>query len=338
MLVVGWSFTSQCNLRCIHCYNASGKPHHDELTHEQALHVAKKLIAYNVDAVNFGGGECPLRKDFFEICNLLHDAGIKLSLTTNGLTYKSTAKHLSLFYDIGVSIDFADARKHDAFRGLKGAYAKAVEAIKFFVSQGVNTEIVTCITKLNCNEKELRKLHSLAKELGVNFWRLNRYKPLGREGHRDFLKLSPDDVKKAYAYLSRLTGKLAKDFTVPDPLFALMGNQVNTCPCGTTSFRIQPNGEVTPCIYLKVTGGNILDKSIGEIMSSEIFMAIRNRDLTGTKCESCNLKESCKGGCAGAAYAEHGSFNYPDPSCWVNPRWNVHEKYLCTVYVPMKRM
>lgn len=331
MLVIGWSFTSQCNLRCIHCYNSSGKSHPDELSHEQVLLVARKLIDAKVDAVNFGGGECPLRKDFFEICKLLHNASIKLSLTTNGLTYKTTANHLGLFYDIGVSIDFADAKKHDAFRGLKGAYSKAVEAIKFFVSQGVNTEMVTCITKLNCNEKELKKLYALAKELGVSYWRINRYRPLGREGHRDALRLEPEDVKKAFNFFD----SLVKDFTTPDPLFALMGKKVNPCPCGTTSFRIQPNGEVTPCIYLKVSGGNILDSSIDEIMNSQVFRAIRNRDLTGTKCEFCHLKDSCKGGCAGAAFAENGSFNYPDPSCWINPRWNVHEKYLCTVYVPI---
>jgi len=331
MLVVGWSFTSQCNLRCIHCYNASGEPHSDELTHEQALAVAKKLIDYEVDAVNFGGGECPLRKDFFEVCKILYDAGIKLSLTTNGLTYKRVAPFIELFHDIGVSIDFADSEKHDAFRGLEGAFVKSLEAINFFVSKGVNTEIVTCITRLNSNRKELKKLHALAKALSVDYWRLNRYNPLGREGHKDALRLNPDDLRKVHSYLAGLIS----DLTVPDPLFALVGKKVSSCPCGKTSFRIQPNGEVTPCIYLKVSGGNILKNSIREIMSSPVFKAIRNRDLTGTKCESCHLKDSCNGGCAGAAFAEYSSFNHPDPMCWLEEKWNVHEKYLCTVYVPM---
>lgn len=332
MLVVGWSFTSQCNLRCIHCYNASGKKHLNELSHKQVLFVAKKLIDYKVDAVNFGGGECPLRKDFFEICKILHDAGIKLSLTTNGLTYKKVAPYLNLFYDIGVSIDFANAEKHDAFRGVKGAFTKAVEAIKFFVSKGVNTEIVTCITKLNCNEKKLTKLYNLAKKLKVDFWRLNRYRPLGRKGHKDMLRLEPEDLEKAYSFLADLAG----DFTMPDPLFALLDKKTSICPCGTTSFRIQPNGEVSPCIYLKISGGNILNNSIDEILNSPIFRAIRNRNLRGTKCESCHLKDKCKGGCAGATYAEHSNFNHPDPLCWINPKWNVHEKYLCTVYVPIR--
>lgn len=341
MLVAGWSFTSQCNLKCKHCYNASGKKHPHELSHQHAIDVANKLIGYRVDAVNFGGGECPLREDFFEICKLLHDAGIKLSLTTNGLTYKKIAPYISLFHDIGVSIDFADAEKHDDFRGLKGAYAKAVEAIRFFVSKGVNTEIVTCLNKFNCAVEELSEVYALAKKLRVNYWRLNRYKPIGRKGFRDELKLEPDDLQKAYKFLAEKieenkTENIPEAFTMPDPLFGLLGKKASACPCGKTSFRIQPDGEVTPCIYLNLSGGNILDKSIGEIMNSQVFKAIQNRDFTGTKCEYCHLKENCNGGCAGSAYVEYNSFNYPDPYCWINPQWNVHEKYLCTVYVAIK--
>ena len=136
--------------------------------------------------------------------------------------------------------------------------------------------------------------------------------------------------------ISFLEKLVNKDFTIPDPLFNIFGKTASECPCGKSSFRIQPNGDVSPCVFLKVSGGNILESSIEDILDSEVFKAIKNRDLSGTKCESCNLKSKCNGGCAGAAYIEHGTFNKPDPLCWYNPRWNVHEKYLCTVYVPIR--
>ena len=333
MFVAGWSFTNQCNLKCRHCYNASGKKHLDELTNEQAKEVARKLIDFKVDAVNFGGGECPLRDDFFEISEMLYNAGIKLSLTTNGLEYQRTMPHLHLFHDIGVSIDFADEQKHDYLRGKEGAYKSAIDAVKYYVSKGVDTEIVSCITKLNSSDEELRKMYDLAISLDVNYWRLNRYRPTGRKGDIDLLKLEPSDLMRAYSFLEK---QIDKDFTIPDPLFNIFGKKSAPCPCGRTSFRIQPNGEVSPCVFLKLNGGNILDKSIEEILDSDIFRQIRNRDLSGTKCDSCNLAEKCKGGCAGAAYIENGTFNAPDPLCWHEPDWNVHEKYLCTAYVPIK--
>jgi hypothetical protein len=55
------------------------------------------------------------------------------------------------------------------------------------------------------------------------------------------------------------------------------------------------------------------------------------------------------GGDAGASYLEYGHFNGPDPLCWLEPHeqkpevtrglkedWNVHELYLCTLYMPIK--
>ena len=91
-------------------------------------------------------------------------------------------------------------------------------------------------------------------------------------------------------------------------------------------------------VFLGLSGGNLLTKSLQDILNSDIFKQIRNRDLSGTKCESCTFKNSCKGGCAEAAYLEYKTFNMPDPLCWYNEEWNVHEKYLCTAYIPIKEV
>ena len=331
-VVAGWSFTSMCNLACKHCYNKSGKPKDNELTTEQAKEVANKLIKARIAAVNFGGGECPLRDDFIDICKILHKAGIKISLTTNGLTFDKFKDYLHLFHDIGVSIDFADEKRHDWQRGVKGAFKEAVKTIKELVRQGVNTEIVTCITKLNSSKEETSKLYKLCKMLDVDYWRLNRYRPTGREGWVKKLKLEPKDLKEAYEFLA---SKAPEGFVIPDPLFALLGKKVRHCPSAKTSFRIQPDGEVSPSVFLKESGGNILTKTLEQIYDSVLFSALRNRELTG-KCVHCHVKEECKGGCAANAYLEYGSFNKPDPLCWKSNDWNVHELYLCTAYVPIR--
>lgn len=331
MLVVGWSYTSICNLRCAHCYNASGKAKPDELSYKQTLKITKRLIEHKVNAVNFGGGECPLKPGFFKVCKILKDAGIKLSLTTNGTTYKTVLPNLHLFDDIGVSIDFANESKHDKFRGIPGSYKKAIKAIKEFVKVGADVEIVTCVSKLNSSEKELKKLYNLSKKLGVHYWRINRYRPAGRGKTNDSLKLTPNDLKRVYTFFANIS----KSNIIPDPLFNILGKNGTECPCGKTSLRIQPNGEVSPSVFLGLSGGNILNNPLSTILNSEIFKQVRNRDLTGTKCEFCIFKSKCKGGCAEAAYLEYGNFNMPDPLCWYNEDWNVHEKYLCTAYIPI---
>ncbi len=350
MLIVGWSFTNLCNLKCRHCYNASGKRNPNELTFSEALKVADKLKEARTVAINFGGGECPLRKDFIPLCDYIKNSlNIKISLTTNGTTLPLIEKHLDLFHDIGVSIDFPDAERHDWFRGMKGTFQKAINTLKFLVESSVETEVVTCITKLNCDEKILTGIFNLCMELGVGSWRINRYRPTGREEWIEKLKLDKQTLRKAYQFLANLATDA--NISISDPIFRAFTGKKGAfpgCPCGKFSFRIQPNGEVTPCIYLKKGGGNIKERSVEEIMNSPIFKAIRNRKPLG-KCSKCPVYSQCQGGCAGACYLEYGHFNGPDLLCFLEPfevklsnleipeKWNVHELYLCTVYIPIKR-
>ena len=349
-IIVGWSLTKMCNLACIHCYNDSGKRKHDELTTEEALKVVDKLANTNVKAVNFGGGECALRPDFLEICRALVERDIKISYTTNGTTLEYIESELDLFHDIGVSLDFADAKNHDLFRGREGTFDKAVESIDKLVEAGVETEIVTCLTKLNSTEEELSRLHGLAKEHNVGSWRLNRYRATGRAVYNDsFLGFNIEQLTRAFDFLNSL--RKDKDSIVSEPVFrAIYGGpyQIKGDPSGRYSFRIQVNGEVTPSVFLSESGGNIKNKSIDELMDSEIFKKIRDRKPAG-KCVSCNEYYHCNGGDAGMSYLAYGHFNGPDPMCFKdislaknkevvesiaeNP--NVHALYLCTLYIPI---
>ena len=349
-LVAGWSFTSRCNLKCIHCYNASGKSRPDELSLDEAYLVADKLKKAGVVAVNFGGGECCLRKDFIDLCEYLKKLDMKISYTTNGTAFHLIEPHLDLFHDIGVSIDFGDEKTHDWFRGIPGTFKKAISALEKLVEKGVDNEIVTCLTRLNCFERELEKIYRLAKSLNVEYWRLNRFRTNGRGiDNNDSLALSKCDLKRAYGYLAK---HMDDSVSAPEPIFRSAFGGIYSFegdPSGFTAFRIQPNGEVSPSVFLTESGGNIKEKSLDEIFDSQIFRATRDRKPRG-KCERCPSYYHCRGGDAGASFLQHGHFDGPDPLCWLEPEqkrpevikkisdnWNVHERYLCTVYVPIKK-
>ncbi len=349
MLVAGWSLTKACNLNCIHCYNASGKIDPAELKLGECLEVVDKLKKAGVVAINFGGGECALRPDFIDLCKYIKSKHLAISYTTNGTTFDRIKDNLDLFHDVGVSIDFADPEKHDWFRGRKGTFDQAVKALKFLIEKGIDNEIVTCLTKLNCSKQELQKLYDLAQRMSVDYWRLNRFRANGRGiDNKQGLSLSKTDLKRAYTYLSKFKREC---ISTPEPIFrAAFGGTYYFPgdPSGFTAFRIQPNGEVSPSVFLTETGGNIKYQSVKEIMDSGIFRRIRQRKPEG-KCKFCDAYYHCKGGDAGASYLEYGHFNGPDPLCWLNPEkqkpeakqgiednWNVHELYLCTLYVPIK--
>ncbi|MFC1753830.1 radical SAM/SPASM domain-containing protein [Thermoproteota archaeon] len=349
MLVAGWSLTKLCNLKCIHCYSAAGKREKSELSFEECIDTVDKLKAAGVKAVNFGGGECALRPDFIDICKYIKKSGIIISYTTNGTTFDRIKEHLHLFHDVGVSIDFGEAEKHDWFRGRPGTFEKAVETLKYLVEEGIENEMVTCLTKLNCSEKELEKLYALVKSLNVDSWRINRFRSNGRGiKNKDSLALSKEELKNAFAFFNR---HKKSDVLTPEPLFrAAFGGKyyLPGDPSGLTSFRIQHNGEVSPSVFLTESGGNIRYFSVEQIMDSDIFRKIRERSPRG-KCRRCNAYFHCMGGDAGASYLKYGHFDGPDPLCWLDPDsrkpsvchgigddWNVHELYLCTLYIPVR--
>ncbi len=354
-LIAGWSLTRRCNLNCEHCYSSAGQPSPDELNYEEAKFIVDKLEEYGTSAINFGGGECAIRPDFIPLVEYIKSKGIKVSYTTNGTTLKKIQDHLDQFDDIGVSIDFPDAERHNNFRHSRAkidVYEKAKDCIKYLVSHGMDTEIVTCLTKKNSDIETLQSIYDLATELNVDHWRLNRFRSNGRgKVNENDLKLSPEELRDAYTFLNNKR-KNTHSVSTPEPLFrSAFGGRCHSVgdPSGKTSIRIQPNGEVSPSVFLTKSGGNIKTDSLEKIMSSQIFQRIQAKRIPQGKCNECNVYNTCEGGDIGASYLEYGHFDGPDPLCWLNPKskkpnilvkpsedWNVHELYLCTLYIPIK--
>ena len=157
-------------------------------------------------------------------------------------------------------------------------------------------------------------MYGLSQKLGVNSWRLNRFRANGRGiDNKQELALSQEELKEAYTFLS----KFRRDkILIPEPIFraAFGGNYYFPGdPSGFTAFRIQSNGDVSPSVFLSESGGNIKYQSVEEIMNSDIFRRIRDRIPQG-KCKQCSAYYHCKGGDAGASYLEYGTILVPLPN------------------------
>ncbi|MFH1898037.1 MAG: radical SAM protein [Candidatus Desantisbacteria bacterium] len=358
IVTVGWTYTSKCNLNCVHCYNSSSINHQaGEMPLDDAMRVLQRLKDYGVEDINYGGGENTMVPQFWAIARYAKKLGFHQSLTTNGTLMDEDMADAcaELFDDVGVSIDFHQSAPNDEFRLSMGGgtFTKAVHAARLLVDRKVNIEVVMCLNRLNCKPETLQGMIEMCEGLGVGSLRMNTFRPVGRGEYDTRLTMNPQELEEAYRFFFDKMSAKSTRITTPDPLFSLLGGQYMTdtgCPCGKTSMRIQSNGDVTPCVFMPLSAGNILRDSIDDIQNSELFQRFQHQEPTG-KCSICPRWNICKGGCIGRKWALNGSFDGPDPLCWWEPgmavgilpelvnsgNYNIHERYLCTFYFPISQ-
>ncbi len=128
-----WNITRTCNLRCVHCYSDSNAMQYPgELTWEQMEKVVADLAAYEVPALLLSGGEPMIHPRFFDLVDIATEAGLKLTISTNGtlITPEKAAllKAANVAY-VGISLD-GIGKIHDEFRRKEGAFDGAVRGFK----------------------------------------------------------------------------------------------------------------------------------------------------------------------------------------------------------------
>jgi radical SAM protein with 4Fe4S-binding SPASM domain len=93
------------------------------------------------------------------------------------------------------------------------------------------------------------------------------------------------------------------------------------CGAGRTYICIEPNGDITPCVYMphRVLG-NIRNRSFVDIFRrNEFWEVLCDRDWRTHHCQVCEFKDYC-GGCRARADAYYGELNAGDPGCLFNAK------------------
>ena len=153
--VIVWNITKACNLKCVHCYaHATENSTSDELSTEEGFRLIDDLAAFGSPVLLFSGGEPLVRKDLPELAAYAVDKGMRAVISTNGtLIDRNTARNLKqigLSY-VGISLDGLEP-VNDHFRGVKGAFAKAMQGIRNCQEAGIKVGLRFTMNKRNANE------------------------------------------------------------------------------------------------------------------------------------------------------------------------------------------
>jgi len=341
-LVLVWNITSKCNLKCVHCYSASGPG--GELSHEEASEALRGFRKAGVDVVLFSGGEPLLREDIFELGRTASELGISPCLSTNGtLISREVAGGLKEagFAYVGVSLDGL-REAHDRLRGREGAFREALAGMERAAEEGLKVGVRFTITKFNAHE--LLELIDLADSMGIKRFCVYHLVYSGRAKPRQDLErprkraLVQGLIRKARELLEG--GSELQILTVAGPfdgvfLYRTLSEQdpgragkvlrALEAQGGEGSGRrllcVDAGGWVRPNQFWERRLGNVRERGLGEVLSTDpLIEALRRlpEGLSG-KCGRCAFKGIC-GGFRARADQVFGDFLAEDPACYLSEK------------------
>jgi MoaA/NifB/PqqE/SkfB family radical SAM enzyme len=142
--------------------------------------IVEQTIELGVIEAVVTGGEPLLRRDLtLEVVERLTAAGVMTTLNTNGwFVDEAVAERLaSCGARVHISIDGASAELHDASRGVRGSWRRAVNAIDMLLSRGARVQVVHVVTPRN--EATFGELLEQMRVLGPSSVRVT---PVGKIG------------------------------------------------------------------------------------------------------------------------------------------------------------
>ncbi len=325
--LISWNLTRKCNLRCPHCYMDGGTAEERELTTDECFGLIGEMTSLGTEMLILTGGEPLLRRDIYRIARTASDAGIWVVMGTNGVLVNEHVADKMLecgVKGVGISIDSIYPEKHNSFRGGPNAWEHSVRALEICKRKGL--EVLVQTTIMDFNRDEIPDLIAFAREKGA--WSFNLYflVQTGRGQKLNDLSASDTDatlrelVATQHDYRPMLVrSKCAPQFKQIAYEMGRGGLESGGCMAGTQYCRITPGGDVTPCPYMNVVAGNVLEQSFTEIWrSSSVLRDLRDRSRLKGRCGACEFNELC-GGCRCRAQAEFGDYLQEDPACTYEP-------------------
>lgn len=262
----------QCNFACRIC-DFWKKPYRSRemLDPAKVPLIAEKLREVGPLIVSIGGGEPLMHPGIFDIASILTRDHFPVMISNGWFMDEANARKTweSGFYEVSISVDYADPKRHDKSRGKKGAYDNAIRALEHLQAQRISPyQRVNMITTImDDNLEDVETLLQRAGELGVTYM-VSSYSPLRGTVNREAAGKDFSGhllvLKKKYSQFVSLRGYLAQfNEALNNP------QGVTPCSAGKNLFNIDCEGNVTPCIdQLENRMGNILTDDMSEILKN----------------------------------------------------------------------
>ncbi len=313
-----------------------------ELSTDECLRVLDGLSGMGKPIVILTGGEPMSRSDIYQLARYGTDIGLRMVMAPCGMLLNGeSARRLvdSGIMRISLSIDGADAKTHDRFRGVNGAFDSVIEAARVSKAVGLEFQVNTTITRLNVDQ--IGAIHDLAVEIGAVGFHPFLLVPTGRGSSLTELEIDPSEYERVLHWLyeqSRTSPIQFKPTCAPHYYRVLRRRELAAgrtvtpkthgldamtrgCLGGQGFAFLSHTGTAQICGFLDVPAGDIrkADFDFAQIWDhSPLYQAVRDPANYEGKCGICKYQRVC-GGCRARAYAKTGSYLAEEPYCIYEP-------------------
>ena len=279
-----FDITYRCNCRCRMCQRWNDA-RRESLTVGDYRRLAQEFERLGVHQISVAGGEPLLRRDVFDIIGCFAERGLSVNLCTNGMLLE---RYRDRIIDSGatcvtVSLDGATAQCHDAIRGVNGSYDQISRGIAHYLAHtGRRPVLRVRMTISGLNQREIGAFYHQWQGV-VDDVLLQPVHNCGDSYytglHAAELSLDPDILADEIKGLP-----LAKDGYLRSLIDNLQHNgnyPQQRCYAGVLMARIDPWGNVYPCLEQHVKIGSIRNRSFQEVWQSPAFDQERRRMRAG---------------------------------------------------------
>ena len=256
--------TNACPQRCEYCYNKdrSGVV----MDSETILDVIRDLKQAGVFWIGLTGGEPLLNKDVVDFVEAIgDDCASKLFTTGCGLTKQLALdlKNAGLSYAT-VSLDDWRETEHDRVRNYKGAFRTALRAIEQFkVIGNIHVSVSAVLSREMLEQDRVEQFLEFLRGLEIHEAWLSEAKPSVQAYWNKDLLITDEQRRKLIALQDRLNSKGGMTVNYLSH-FESAGHF--GCTAGHKMIYVDTFGEVSPCVFIPMTFGNVQNTPLSEIL------------------------------------------------------------------------
>ncbi len=261
--------TNACPQNCEYCYNKQRTG--TRMDAPTILRTIDDLREAGVCWLGLTGGEPLLNRDIVDIAaHASPDMAVKLFTTGVGLT-PDLARDLAAagVFSVCVSLDHWEAARHNASRRYPRAFQEAIEAIRILKEvPGLHVSVSSVLSRNMIQTGQTEQLLGFLESLGVDEAWLSELKPSVEDFWSDELVISEQDrlrlvrLQDAYNQQARTKGGMIVNY-----LGHFEGAENFGCNAGCKMVYVDAFGEVSPCVFLPFSFGNVQKKALREILA-----------------------------------------------------------------------